>query len=218
MRKVKYINKVYNKLTILEEPAGSGNSTSVKVRCECGTICTKRLYMVVSGNTTSCDCVRYTAGRESRSNVLYNKYMKISSRCNRVDDKDYPHYGGRGIKCEWKSFIDFKNDMEESYLESIKKNGKKNTTIERIDNNKNYCKENCKWATLNEQSLNRTTSKFLTVNGITKNYSIWAKEIGCSRQALRYRVVNGLPPELILTTPFKRSNKYAKIIQTPTKS
>ena len=44
--------------------------------------------------------------------------------------------------------------MYESYLEHIKKFGKKNTTIDRIDNDGNYCKENCHWATAKEQSLN----------------------------------------------------------------
>lgn len=142
---------------------------------------------------------------------FYSRYIGIKRRCEEIKNKDYPRYGGRGIKFEWNNFEEFKNDMYESFLIHYKKHGK-NTSIERINSNENYCKENCIWATSYEQGLNKRTSKFLTVNGVTKNYSEWARIIGCSRQALRYRVINGLDPNLVLTLPFKHSNKYGKTL------
>lgn len=148
---------------------------------------------------------------ESRTN-FFSRYHGIYRRCNQKTHKDYKRYGGRGIKFEWKRYEDFKRDMYPSFLVHCKKFGKNNTTIERINCNGNYSKKNCIWTTWKKQSLNRRTSKFLTVNGVTRNYSEWANLIGCSRQALRYRVVNGLKPNLILTLPFKYSNKYAKTI------
>ncbi len=99
-----------------------------------------------------------------------------------------------------------------SYKRHVKKYGEKDTTIDRKDSNGNYCKKNCRWTTLHKQSLNKRDSKFITINGVTKNYSEWAKKIGCSRQALRYRVINGLSPKLILSMPFKYTNRYAKKI------
>lgn len=145
---------------------------------------------------------------ESRTSFYY-KFRSMWRRCNSKVNKDYPRYGARGIKVEWKSYDEFKKDMYESYLIHVKKH-ENNTSIERINNDGNYSKQNCIWTTNQNQSLNRRTNKFLTVNGITKTYSEWAKVIGCSRQALRYRVTQGLDPNLILTMPFKHSNKYGK--------
>jgi hypothetical protein len=148
---------------------------------------------------------------ESRTN-FYSRYHGIYRRCNEKKNKDYPRYGGRGIKFLWNNYEEFKKDMYPSFLVHCKKFGKKNTQIERIDVNGNYCKKNCIWTTAQEQALNRRTNQFLTVNGVTRTYVEWSRIIGCSRQALRYRVIKGLDPNLVLTLPFRHSNKYAKFI------
>lgn len=148
---------------------------------------------------------------ESRT-LFYYKYRSMKKRCEVKTNKDYARYGGRGIKCLWKTYEAFKKDMYPSYLIHVALHGVINTSLERINNNKSYSKKNCMWIQMQKQALNRRTSKFLTVNGVTKNYSEWARIVGCSRQALRYRVIKGLHPDLILKMPFKHSNKYAKAI------
>jgi len=86
---------------------------------------------------------------------FYSKWFNILKRCYKPKSHGFKYYGGLGIICEWKNFREFRDDMFQSYQEHINKFGYKNTTLDRIDNSKNYCRENCRWATVLEQIQNR---------------------------------------------------------------
>lgn len=104
-------------------------------------------------------------GKVSMKNSLelgfYRRFLSMKRRCETVGDSSYSRYGARGIINEWESFLSFKNCMWDSFQDHVNQHGIKNTTLERIDNNGNYSKDNCKWATRKEQSVNKGTTHII---------------------------------------------------------
>ena len=88
----------------------------------------------------------------------YRKFMSAKARCENPHNASYYRYGWRWIKMVRKDFKEFRDDMKESYYEHVKRYWKDNTTIDRIDVNWNYCKDNCRWATWDEQCNNMSTN------------------------------------------------------------
>lgn len=89
--------------------------------------------------------------RKTWENILY--------RCTNPKDKRYEYYKNKGVCNEWLEYNNFRKDMLLSFVFHVNENGLKNTTIDRIDNNKGYCKENCRWATWEEQRINKKSYK-----------------------------------------------------------
>lgn len=104
-------------------------------------------------------------------------YKHLNSRCNNKNDTWYKNYWWRWIKNEWNGFWEFLDDMYDSYLKHIEKYWEKNTTIDRIDNNGNYCKENCRWATKKEQWNNKRNNIILTYNWKSQTLPNWCRNI-----------------------------------------
>lgn len=197
------IGKEYGYLTVLE--VGGRNRRGdviLKCRCRCGRLYTGAGCDIFSLSTVSCGC--YRREKATRHGMCgtpeYRSWQHVLDRCGNVSNKDYLHYGGRGIAVcpEWKSFEQFYADM--GPRPSPKH------SIDRKDNNGNYCKENCRWATRKEQHNNQRSNKMLTYNGETRTMSQWAEEAGISYSALRYRLIRGWSVEKALTTPVKTKN------------
>ena len=122
-------------------------------------------------------------------NRFYEIFCWIKSRCKgTAGDGIKKRYSDKWIKCLWNTFEEFKNDMYESYLEHISKFWEKQTSIDRIDNNWDYCKKNCRWATCTEQNRNRDVTNYVEYNW--KKYDAWllSEEVWISRLQASYRI------------------------------
>lgn len=117
---------------------------------------------------------------------FYWLWDNIRQRCNNPQAWAYKYYGGRGIKCGWERFEDFKTDMYESYLEHKANN--KSTTIDRIDNAGSYCKKNCRWSTRSEQLQNYRRNVRIEIDGETKNLKEWARHFKVNYYTIYERV------------------------------
>lgn len=96
---------------------------------------------------------------KGKNKTIYNEYNPNSS--------EWDNYGGRGISSEeYKFFIDFFDDMYQSYVEHKIKYGEKDTTLDRINPNGDYTKSNIRWATRIEQQ-NNTRDQLRTFIGIS---------------------------------------------------
>jgi hypothetical protein len=124
--------------------------------CDCGNRIIAKSIGMASGRKRSCGCmlkdVVHAASKTHgmKNTPEYNTWRAMRSRCNNPNRPEYKNYGGRGIKVckEWdESFESFIGDMGK------KPSGK--YSLERIDNDLGYFKENCKWATYKEQASNR---------------------------------------------------------------
>jgi len=125
---------------------------------------------------------------------FYRVFRDIKTRCESVSNHQYHLYGGRGIKCEWNSFDEFKKDMYKSYLKHKKEHPEyRNTSIDRKNNNGNYCKENCRWATHKMQQNNKSTTPYITYKGKTMSRRDWSKITGVPNYSIYNRIKMGWP-------------------------
>ena len=130
--------------------------------------------------------------------LTYARWKSMMQRCHDPKARNYPRYGGAGVTvCErWRDFASFLADMGECPNLAH--------TLDRLKNDRGYEAGNCRWATKAEQSRNRPSFCVrLTHNGVTKNATDWAAEVGISANTLLHRVKLGWSAERVLTTPLK---------------
>ena len=190
--------QVFGRLTALR-PLAERRSHNVVWHCicTCGVENNFRGSSLASGNTKSCGCLsaektssrRRTHGK-SRTKE-YWAWFSMKNRCNNPAGKDYPHYGGRGIKIcvRWQKFENFLADVGEC---------PPGMSLDRIDNNGNYTPSNCRWATRQEQQNNRRNNRWLVYNGRRQTIAAWSRELGISPTSIYRRSSSGWPIERVL--------------------
>lgn len=158
--------------------------------CDCGK---KRIVSrnnLTSGHTKSCGCLAQEidsmlffkhGGRKTR---LYKIWCGIKDRCKNKNRDCYKNYGGRGITIcnEWE------NDFSVFQNWALNHGYKQDLSIDRIDNNKGYTPENCRWTTNIEQQNNKRNNILINFCGRTQTLKAWCTELNLKYHAIYLRI------------------------------
>ena len=207
MPRIKNItNEIFGRLTAISlcKNRSSGGSALWLCKCDCGNRTIVNASSLRNGRTRSCGCLkseelvnRMTTHGKVGSKI-HQCWKDMKQRCLNEKNHAYKDYGGRGILIgdEWLDFQLFYNDMGDV---------PKGMFIDRIDNDKGYYKENCRWATKETQANNTRRNKHITHNGKMLSYAQWDKSLGGSNGLIKCRIEElGWTEEKAVTTPARQ--------------
>jgi hypothetical protein len=130
----------------------------------------------------------------------YMIWHSMKRRCQSPKDRAYHHYGGRGIKVseEWQTFANFIRDMGQR--------PSPDHSLDRINNNGPYCKENCAWTLRVDQMNNTRRNRYIEYQGRTLTMAQWGRELGIEGKLIGQRLGYGWSIEDALTKPKRRQS------------
>ena len=203
------IGRVFGRLTVVA-PCPDRRRRHWECVCTCGGGRAVRDDCLKSGNTQSCGCLQRERTADSAKThgrydtPEYTCWVNMLQRCMNKGHRHYSGYGGRGITVcpEWLFFENFYRDMGDRPSEDH--------TLDREDNDGNYCKENCRWVTQKQQMNNTRSVRKLSHNGITHTVTEWAELLHMSPETLRTRLRLGWPISDALTIPVKQKKAVQK--------
>lgn len=207
----KFINltgQKFERLTVVsKELPDSTGSIIWKCKCECGKDVYARGNALRKGLVKSCGCYKkdilptINTKYKDCPKRLYKIYYGMLGRCYSEGNSAYNNYGGRGIQVcsEWK------NSFTSFWEWSINNGYSAKLSIDRKDNEAEYSPDNCRWVSDYEQSRNKRSSVFLTLNNKTLPIEIWAKDLNLKLSTLYTRKFRGWSDHEILTISTDRS-------------
>ena len=180
----------FGKLVAIKPVSKQSGKIVWEFLCDCGNTANYMSWLPRKGQVVSCGCWRKRQ-KGLATTRSYQIWAKMIQRCASVDHKNYLNYGKRGIKVcdEWLIFSNFYGDMGEA------PEGK---SLDRINNDGDYCKENCRWASNRTQHTNKRTNRFITYQGRTMTLVEWAEELNIRSSTLWRRLKRNLPLEKAL--------------------
>lgn len=162
-------------------------------RCDCGNEIVATTIDLRKGDVKSCGCIKKEldkvklATHGDHGTHLHNVWCAMRRRCNNKKNRDFHHYGGRGINVchEWESdYLCFKRwALSNGYSENL--------TIDRIDVDGDYTPANCRWVSMKEQANNRSNSRYVTYNGEVHTIQEWSEIVNIPYSTLYMRFRNG---------------------------
>lgn len=173
--------RVYGRVTVISYSHTKNGHAYWNLKCTCGNTHIASSGSLKIGYVKSCGCLRREATRlarkkhgESHTKLAYC-WAAMRSRCRGTDPRYRRLYTERGIKVcdEWNDYTVFKRDMAPTYKDGLE--------LDRIDNNKGYSKENCRWATRQQQVVNSRPCRPLTINNTE-----WTLKKYCKKYDLNY--------------------------------
>jgi hypothetical protein len=185
---------VFGRLEVIHRMVAEDGSVSWLCKCDCGRYGTAKTSQLVKGIVKSCGC----GARSSFDHPLYGVWVAMIGRCTNPKHPNYKDYGGRGITvCQrWlSSFRDFVEDMGDRDNPEM--------TIDRIDNDKGYSKDNCRWATRVEQANNKRSTHWITYNGVRDSLTNHCRALGISRAVIFDRIRRGATFEEAVSKPVR---------------
>ncbi len=178
--------KKFGKLTVISFNQKKGSRTLWNCKCECGGNRIVANDHLKRGEVTDCGCYRrhiaYYKKHGMSNKPIYGVWSLMKERCYNPKRREYKNYGGRNITVcpEWlDSTVFIEWAYENGYEEGL--------TLDRIDNNGNYCPENCRWVDRKTQATNKRTNRFITYKGETKTITQWANENGLPYHVVKKR-------------------------------
>lgn len=199
------IGQTFCNLTVTERSETIKKRRMWKCSCKCGGERVVAGKYLRNGDVKSCGCLRGYASTHSNCShgeasiytrtPEYDTWSHMKNRCLNTKNKDFKWYGGRGIKiCErWlNSYEDFLSDMGRRPAGG---------TLDRKDSNGDYCKDNCRWITIQEQQRNKRSNHLITINGVTKILEDWCLDFHISRKTVHGRINLGWAIEDLFLPP-----------------
>lgn len=202
-RVVPKIGEIFYNWTVIDNRVSIlRNAVQVKMKCKCGTERLVIVTMARQGHSKSCGCLRKSSmpikhghSRRNQKTLTYQVWCSMLSRCNNKNNK---RYGARGIKVSesWHDYKNFFRDMGEKPTA---------TSLERVNNDGDYCKENCVWATRREQSRNTSRNKYYLYKGEKLILAELERKYPIGHMTIFNRLKKGYTiKEAIETKPWKR--------------
>lgn len=200
------------RLVAIRRVERAGGAAYWLARCDCGNEIVTTCNKLRTQHTKSCGCFKRdaTSARrkihgESKGSRLYSTWCKMRSRCQNPNQPMFYRYGGRGISVcqEWGDYPTFRDwALAHGYRDDL--------TIERDDNSKGYCPENCRWIPMSEQSANRDMNVTVEYHGKVQCIGHHARDVGLDPKTVRARLARGLSVVDALETPLdKRQSQNA---------
>lgn len=198
----------YNSLLVVERVENAKNGvTRWKCLCDCGNYTIVRGGNLKKGLVKSCGCLNYSSKNKTHGmskSSLYNIWNGMKFRCYNNNSESYKYYGARGIGVcdEWK-------DNPENFMNwSIENGYEEGLTIDRIDVNKDYSPDNCRWISKGEQAKNRRMNYSIEYNGETKTLQEWCNELNLNYKRVHNRMVKlGWSFEKAIKTPVNKNKR-----------